>query len=264
MIEADGTSPRLNHEIETKVSIEMALQQSASIVMVPYQPKTGNKEYTPIPEGTYMGTFSRVMYFGTHNQIDQKTGNSYEQQKISLTFEIDYRSEEGAEKNRMISTGYPITYSLSSKSRLTKLVRPWLASKFPAEDDPMGLNFDEMMDMPVMVSVINVERKNKEGKLTVYDEISGLSMPPKGMPKFNVTQDKWIWSILFDLDLKQAEELRIPNFLIEFAKDSKEYRENKRAADSAALDRTVAEVFDAQLVGVSKTPPASNGDDFVF
>lgn len=219
---------------------------------IPYSPPAkGGGDYEITPEGTYAGFLSRVQYFGTHTAENDK-GQKYDQAKIALVFEIDYR-QEGQEKNRLISTGWPMTYSLSSKSNLTKLVKPWLGSRFPAEDDPAGLDWEMMMDEPVMVSISHETRKNKDGVEKTYDKITGLSRPPKGMPPIMATQDQWSWSIVDDPDLKIAEELKMPAFLLEFARQSKEYRKAANAAAGRDLDATAREVF------ARSSPTGKNG-----
>lgn len=217
-------------------------------------PAKGESSYEITPEGTYSGWLCRVQYFGTHTAEDQKTKKPYDVQKIVLAFEIDYR-EEGAEKNRIISTGYPMTYSLGAKANLRKLIKPWLGSKFPEPDDPAGLDWEMMMDLPVMVSVEHETRKNKDNVERTYDRISGLSMPPKGMPPLEATQDQYMWSITSDLDLAIAEELKMPNFLIEFAKNSREYIRAKNERDGKALDE---KVMDLVVRGGQKKSAPSN------
>jgi len=228
---------------------------------IPYTPSAkGESNYEPTPEGTYAGWLCRVQYFGTHTAEDQKTKKPYDVHKISLTFEIDYR-DEGQEKNRIISTGYPITFSLGAKANLTKLLKPWLKSKFPDPEDPNGLDWDMMMDLPVMVSVEHETRKNKDGQEKTYDRIAGLSEPPKGLPPFAGTQDQYMWSILDDLDLSTAQELKMPNFLIEFAKQSKEYRKAQAEREGRALDDKVMDMLSHKAEKATGNYEVPNGED---
>lgn len=231
---------------------------------IPYTPPAkGGGEYEITPEGTYSGFLSRVQYFGTHTAENDK-GQKYDQAKIALVFEIDYKPE-GQEKNRLVSTGWPMTYSLSSKSNLTKLIKPWLGSKFPAEDDPNGIDWEYLMDQPVMVSISHETRKNKDGVEKTYDKISGLSKPPKGMPPLEATQDQWSWSVLDDLDLKTAEELKMPNFLVEFAKQSKEYKAVIGEAQGRALDAKVMDMLvHKSAQKANPHPPVDDDGEIVF
>lgn len=248
---------------------EFRIMSKMSLPMhnIPWTPAAkGESSYEPTPEGTYAGWLCRVQYFGTHIAEDQKTKKPYDVHKIALAFEIDYR-EEGQEKNRIISTGYPMTYSLGAKSNLRKLMKPWLGSRFPEPDDPNGLDWEMMMDLPVMVSVEHETRKNKEGIEKTYDRISGLSMPPKGMPPLQATQDQYSWSITSDLDMKLAEELKMPNFLIEFAKQSKEYKEALRQREGKALDDKVMDLVvngGAKKVAYSNEIPVDDNGEPVF
>lgn len=228
--------------------------------IIPFQKMSGGTKYEPIPEGSYQGILSRVQYFGTHTQIDKKTGDKYEQLKIVLVFEIDYKAD-GQDKNRLISTGYPLTYSLSKKATLTTLLKSWLGTKMPPEDTDVGLDFDAMFNMPVMVGVTHEVRKNRDGVDTTYDKISSLSMPPRGMMPVEWTQDQFMWSIVDDLDLKIAEELKMPNFLIEFAKNSKEYREHRNAIEGKQLDDAVMAMAESGGAKRATPVPQQGGDD---
>ena len=240
-------------------------KMSLPLHSIPYTPPAkGECNDEPTPEGSYAGSLCRVQYFGTHVNEDQKTGKKYDVHKIAIAFEIDYR-EEGQEKNRIISTGYPMTFSLGAKANLTKLIKPWLASKFPDPESPDGLDWEMMMDLPVMVSVAHETRKNKDGQEKTYDRIAGLSMPPKGMPPFQATQDQYTWSITNDLDLAIAEELKMPNFLIEFAKQSREYLQAKAQKEGKALDATMMDVLNDKAQKSSKPkneiPVDENGEE---
>lgn len=253
--------PRLQLHVSLIGESDMAVLP-AQRATIPYTlPAKSGGEYEITPEGTYQGFLSRVQYFGTHTAENDK-GQKYDQAKIVLVFEIDYR-KDGQEKNRLISTGWPMTYSLSSKSNLTKLIKPWLGSRFPSEDNPAGLDWDLMMDEPVMISISHETRKNKEGIEKTYDKISGLSRPPKGMPPFLATQDQWSWSIIDDPELKVAEELKMPKFLIDFAKQSKEYRARERDAQGRALDEAAREVF-SRSSGRERQPGEDDDGEFVF
>jgi len=228
---------------------------------IPWTPAAkGESSYEPTPEGTYSGWLCRVQYFGTHTAEDQKTKKPYDVHKIALAFEIDYR-EEGQEKNRIISTGYPMTYSLGAKSNLRKLMKPWLGSKFPEPDDANGLDWETLMEIPVMVSIEHETRKNKDGQEKTYDRISSLSMPPKGMPPLQATQDQYTWSITQDLDLETATELKMPNFLIEFAKNSHEYKRAQREREGKALDDKVMDMLDSGAKRIGSDYQVPNGED---
>ena len=208
---------------------------------IPYAPPARDNVYEITPEGTYAGILSRVQYFGTHENENDK-GQIYDQAKIVLVFEIDYKPDD-QDKNRLISTGWPLTYSLSEKATLTKLLKPWLGRSFPDQEDTSGLEWDQMMEQDVMVSIIHKTRKNKDGVEKTYDNIGGLSKLAKGMPALQPVHDQYIWSVLDDLDLKTAEELKMPNFLIEFAKKSKEYQAAKNLREGNAFEEKVVQIF---------------------
>lgn len=208
---------------------------------IPFIPASRpESKWEPTPKGTYSGRLIRVYDCGEIGELNKKTEKLEYTQRISLVFEIDHR-EEGQEKNRFI-TMYPMKYSYYHKSNMAKMLSPWLDTVFPHEESKIGIDWERVMDMEVDIQVGHRESV-KDGKTTFYDEILTLAKPKKGSAPFYATQDQWMWSVTQDPGCKLAEELKIPKYIIDIAKNSLQFKK----AEQDRYEREAGQVFDKSM-----------------
>lgn len=179
---------------------------------------------TPVelpPKGTFPARCYQMIQIGTIKE--QFKGEDKLLSKVRIGFELPTEQKifdkEKGEQPFVISQEY--TLSMSQKSKLKAVLESWRGEPF-SKEEMKGFDITEMIGEPCFISIAH---KESEGG-NMYAQIISVTQPIKGMDIPKLINDPVV--ISFDSEDFISELEKLPDFLQEKIKSSKEYIELTR------------------------------------
>lgn len=131
-----------------------------------------------IPAGNYIARCYQMIEIGTVEEII--LGKKVIAPKVRIGWELPTElkvySEDKGEQPKVFSKEY--TLSMHEKSNLRKDLKSWRSKDF-TEEEAKAFDITKMLGVPCMLNIIH--KPSKDGT-KIYEEISGITAVPKGVP----------------------------------------------------------------------------------
>ena len=184
--------------------------------MAIYATSTGTQREL-IPAGNYIARCYQMIEIGTvsefilgENKILKKVRIGWE-----LPTELKVFNEERGEQPCVISKEF--TLSMHEKSALRAALKSWRGKDF-TEEEARSFDITKLLGVPCMINIIHKPAKSDPTK--IYQEISGITSVPKGIPVPDQINKTFCLSYdNFDEDLFN----NLPDFIKDKMKGSIEY-----------------------------------------
>lgn len=173
------------------------------------QPK--QNDYTPIPDGTYLGVCSMIvdlgeMYSETYKKCQRKVMIGW--QLPEETIEVNGKTEPRVVTNRYTAT-------LGETGNLYRDLIAWRGKPFTAEE-LAAFNLENIIGASCLLTVST----SKNGDKT-YTNVTGVAKLLKGMEKGELVGEP----LLFNLDTATAEDVEaLPQWIANQIKKSETYK----------------------------------------
>lgn len=140
---------------------------------------TNSKPRELIPAGNYLARCYQMIEIGTVKETVMGTEKVLTKVRIGweLPTELRVFHEEKGEQPLVISKEF--TLSLHEKSALRIALKSWRGKDF-TEDEAKGFDITKLLGVPCMINIIHNPSKSDPTK--IYEQISGITPVPKGMP----------------------------------------------------------------------------------
>ncbi|HRH58811.1 MAG TPA: hypothetical protein PLS10_14260 [Chitinophagales bacterium] len=190
-----------------------------------------------IPAGNYIARCYQMIEIGTITEIVMGVERTLKKVRIGweLPTELKVFKEENGEQPLVISKEF--TLSMHEKSNLRLALKSWRGKDF-TEDEAKKFDITKLIGVPCMLNIIHNPSKNDASK--VYEQISGITPLPKGVPcPEQINQNIIISFDDFDLDKFN----KLPDFIKDKIKSSKEYKElqNPNHVESSGKIETLSD-----------------------
>lgn len=172
--------------------------------------ETGGKEFSIIPEGSYVAICNMLVDLGL--QYNEAYKNSSRKVLIGWEFPEERIEINGEDVPRTITQRY--TASLNEKSILRRDLSAWRGRDFtPAELS--GFNLRNIVGAPCMIQVIHKEYNGKK-----YANVASIMTLPKGMAKPVLSGEP----IVYDIDENDPADVeKLPEWIRTTIKGSESY-----------------------------------------
>jgi hypothetical protein len=185
--------------------------------------ETGGKEFSIIPEGSYVAICNMLVDLGL--QYNEAYKNS--SRKVLIGWELPEETIEinGETVLRTINQRY--TASLNEKSILRRDLSAWRGRDFtPAE--LAEFNLRNIVGAPCMIQIIHKEYNGKK-----YANVASIMTLPKGMPKPVLSGEP----VVYDIDDNDPADVeKLPEWIKTTIKGSESYTARVLPAASAEFE----------------------------
>lgn len=190
-------------------------------------PKQNN--FTPIPDGTYLGVCCMIVDLGMmYNETFKKT-----QRKVLIGWQLPEEPIEinGKTEPRVVSCRY--TATLGQQGNLYRDLVKWRGREFTPEELE-AFNLNNIIGASCLLNITNT--KGGDGKN--YANVTGVAKLMKGMEKGELVGDP----LLFDLDTATLDDVdNLPHWIGDQVKKSVTYQAMLDKSDAESVEPVAME-----------------------
>ena len=170
-----------------------------------------SKDRVMLPEGSHVAVLVGLVDLGT-----QETFYGPKKQ-IGFLFEFPNKKHTFREDNGPVSLSRSVivTSSLNQKSTLCKYVVAIKGKQLAKSEMESGIDLSELLGKATLATIVHRPGRDEQ----IYDNISGLSMMPEGLPCGEVTSDPFVFEI--SAQLKNWD--KVPEWMQKKISESPEY-----------------------------------------
>jgi hypothetical protein len=174
-----------------------------------------SKDRVMLSEGSHVAVLVGLVDLGT-----QETFYGPKKQ-IGFLFEFPNKKHTFKEDDGPVSLSRSVivTSSLNQKSTLCKYVVAIKGKQLAKSEMESGIDLSELLGRATLATIVHRPGKDEQ----VYDNITGLSIMPEGLPCGEVTSDPFVFEI--SADLKNWD--RVPEWMQKKIAESPEYKSAK-------------------------------------
>jgi len=174
-----------------------------------------NKDRVMLPEGSHVAVLVGLVDLGT-----QETFYGPKKQ-IGFLFEFPNKKHTFKEDDGPVSLSRSVivTSSLNQKSTLCKYVVAIKGKQLTKSEMESGIDLSELLGRATLATIVHRPGKDEQ----VYDNITGLSIMPEGLPCGEVTSDPFEFEI--SPELKNWD--KVPEWMQKKIAESPEYKSAK-------------------------------------
>lgn len=175
-----------------------------------------------IPSGNYIARCYQMVEIGTVSEIILGEQKVLKKVRIGweLPTELKVFNEDKGEQPCVISKEF--TLSMHEKSTLRSVLKSWRGKDF-TEEEAKSFDITKLLGVPCMINIIHKPGKSDPTK--TYQEISGVTGVPKGVPVPDPINKPFCLSYdNFDADMFES----LPDFIKDKMKGSIEYAAMKQ------------------------------------
>lgn len=192
-------------------------------------PKTDNKPRELVPEGNHVARLYNILYIGTiETPYTNEDGSPKYQNRVRLTFELPNELREfetdGEKVKKPMVISKEMTFSMY-KGSLTAQLRTAshaLIGQALKDEEAEAFDIDDLLGMACMLEIVHEEYQGSP-----YAKVVNYSSIPKGMDVPEQVNE----STTMSYDSPEEELEKLPEFIREKVKSSKEYRERVGKSD---------------------------------
>jgi len=173
------------------------------------------KERVMLPEGSHVAVLVGLVDLGTQDTFYGP------KKQIGLLFEFPNKKHTFREEDGPVSLARPVVVANSEneKSTLYKYVVAIKGEQLTKSEMEGGIDSSELLGKPALATIVHRPGRDEQ----IYDNISGLSMMPEGLPCGEVTSDPFEFEI--SPELKNWD--KVPEWMQKKIAESPEYKSAK-------------------------------------
>lgn len=193
--------------------------------------QTKTNDYTPIPDGTYLGVCSMIVDLGM--MYSEKYKKS--QRKVLIGWQLPEETIEvnGKTEPKTVTNRY--TATLNEAGNLYRDLIAWRGKAF-TEEELADFDLANIMGKSCLLTISTTKVNDK-----TYTNVTGVSKLMKNMEKGELVGDP----LFFDLDTATLEDVdALPQWIGNQIKKSATYKEMQEKADYASIEPPQMEDLD--------------------
>ena len=173
------------------------------------------KDRVMLPEGSHVAVLVGLIELGTHETFYGP------KEQIALMFEFPNKKHTFKEDDGPVSLSRSVivTSSLNQKSTLCKYVVAIKGKQLTKSEMESGIDLSELLGRATLATIVHRPGKDEQ----VYDNITGLSIMPEGLPCGEVTSDPFVFEI--SAELKNWD--KVPQWMQKKISESPEFMSAK-------------------------------------
>jgi len=173
------------------------------------------KDRVMLPEGSHVAVLVGLIELGTHETFYGP------KEQIALMFEFPNKKHTFREEDGPVSLARYVIMAKSQneKSTLFKYVVAIKGKQLTKSEMAGGVDSSELLGKPALATIVHRAGRDEQ----IYDNISGLSMMPEGLPCGEVTSDPFEFEI--SPELKNWD--KVPEWMQKKISESPEYASAK-------------------------------------